>query len=192
MDNTGHPSRRAFLQTALGTLAAERTAAAWGKAPERQGAPPARETRLLALPQFLRPDPFGGIVRADLSAASAADGFQKRASLSVECARGGYASFHLIVQTARPGDYRLDLYLNDRAGKIQIDLFREWFHPLRSDEYYPDALVPAHLPYRSRLPDPDNKVPNQTAQAFWVDVWVPPDAVPGEYSGGATLEAGGK
>lgn len=153
---------------------------------------PARDVRLFALPQYLRPDPFGGIVRADSSDVPGADGFGKGASFSLECARGGYASFHLIVQTARPGDYHLDLRLNDRAGKIQIDLFREWFHLLRSGEYYPDALVPAPLPYPSELPDPDNKIASQTAQAFWVDFWVPPDAVPGEYSGQATLEAGDK
>lgn len=192
MEKTGNPTRRTFLQTALGALATERAAPAWGKAPKPQDVSPAGETRLLALPEFIRPDPFGGIVRADRSAAPAADGFHKSASLSLECARGGYASFHLVVQTARPGDYKVDLHLSDRAGKIQIDLFREWFHPLRSGDYYPDALVPAPLPYRSQLPDPDNKVPDQTAQAFWVDVWVPPDAEPGEYTGRATLEAGGK
>jgi hypothetical protein len=191
LDKTDRPSRRTFLQTALGALAAEHAVPTWGEA-ERPAPLPARETRLIALPQFLRPDPFGGIVRADRSAASGADGFQKGNSLTLECARGSYASFHLIAQTARPGDYALDLRLSDRAGKIQVDLFREWFHPLRSGESYPDALVPVHAPYRSQLPDQDNKIANQTAQAFWVDIWVPADAAPGEYSGRATLEAQGK
>lgn len=186
-----NPSRRAFLQTALGALAAEQALPALGEAGGSPASPQIRETRLFALPQFLRPDPFGGIVPADTSAAPAAIPFEKNSSLSLECARGSYASFHLIVQTAAPGDYKLDLHLGDRAGKIQIDLFREWFHPLRSGEYYPDALVPALLPYRSQIPDPDNKVAGQTAQAFWIDIWVPPDAIPGEYSGRATLESGG-
>ena len=192
LEKTNRPSRRTFLQTALGALAAEHAAPALGEDPRPQGPAPARETHLSALPQFLRPDPFGGIVRADKNAAPAADGFQKGNSLTLECARGGYASFHLIVQTARPGDYSLDLRLNVRAGKIQLDLFREWFHPLRSGEYYPDALVPVRAPYRSELPDPDNKIANQIAQAFWADIWVSPDAAPGEYSGRATLEADGK
>ncbi|HKT12760.1 MAG TPA: hypothetical protein VJW77_13135 [Terriglobia bacterium] len=188
---TSHPSRRTFLQTALGALAAEQALPALGEAAENSSRPQAGATRLFALPQFLRPGPFGDIVRADRGAAAAANGFQKGHRLSLECPRGGYASFHLVAQTARPGEYSLDLQLSDRSGKIQADLYREWFHRLRSDDYYPDALVPVQRPYRSRLPDPDNKIANQTAQAFWVDVWVPPDAEPGDYSGRATLQAGG-
>lgn len=189
---TRHPSRRVFLQMALGVLAAEQALPAQGEGAERPDAPRKRETGLFALPQFLRPDPFGGIVSADRSAAPAAGGFQNNNSISLECARGSYASFHLIVQTAAPGDYRLDLHLSGRAGKIQTDLYREWFHPLRSGEYYPDALIPVSLPYQSQVPAPDNKIAGQTAQVFWVDIWVPPAAIAGEYSGQATLEAGGK
>ncbi|HEX5413583.1 MAG TPA: hypothetical protein VFZ27_17180 [Terriglobia bacterium] len=191
MKKTRYPSRRVFLQTALGALTVEHAAPARDKAAERPD-PPARNTRLVALPQFLRPDPFGGIVRADRSASAAADHFATSNSISVECARGSYASFHLIVQTDRPCDYKLDLHLSDVAGKLQADLYREWFHPLRAGECYPDALVPASLPYRSQIPDPDNKIAGQTAQAFWVDIWVPPDAIPGDYSGRATLQSGGK
>ncbi|HET9179532.1 MAG TPA: hypothetical protein VFQ24_14335 [Terriglobia bacterium] len=187
-----NPSRRAFLRTALGALAAEQALPALGEAAGSPASPRNPEIRLFALPQFLRPGPFGGIVSADRNAAPATVGFEKNDGLSLECARGSYASFHVIVQTARPCDYKLDLQLGDRAGKIQIDLYREWFHPLRSGEYYPDALVPAPLPSRSQIPDPYNKIAGQTAQAFWVDIWVPLDATPGEYSGRATLQAAGK
>ena len=45
--------------------------------------------------------------------------------------------------------------------------------------YCPDALIPVQLPYRSRLPKPDNRISGQTAQAFWVDVWVPSTGRPG-------------
>jgi len=71
---TSHPSRRAFLQTALGALAAEHTVPAWSEAADGPNSPQTPETRLFALPQFLRPDPMGGIVRADRDAAAAADG----------------------------------------------------------------------------------------------------------------------
>ena len=46
---------------------------------------------------------------------------------------------------------------------------------------YPDALAPVRLPYRSRLPEPDNRISGQKAQAFWVDVWIPADARSGDY-----------
>ncbi|MGH9326649.1 MAG: hypothetical protein ACRD2B_08205 [Terriglobia bacterium] len=194
MESPRHPSRRRFLQT-LGALALEQTAVMEGisspAGPLKHSAK--RETRLRALPEFLRPDPFGGMVSADQSGAGGLNGVPHAESMvELECARGGYASFHLIAETAAPGGYHLDVHVADPTGKIKTDLFREWFHRLlESDELYPDALIPVRLPYRSQLPEPDNKIEHQTAQAFWVDVWAPPDATPGAYTGKATLESGG-
>jgi Glycoside hydrolase 123 N-terminal domain len=193
MEKTGHPSRRKFLQAAIGALALEQAGPALAADATGSGSAAAGETRLTAQPEFLRPDPFGGIVRADQGASGSESAkHHPKNIIELVCARGGYASFHLIAETARPGDYRLDFDLTDRTGKIKADLFREWFHLLNSGQYYPDALVPVRLPYRSQLPDPDNKIENQTAQAFWVDIWVPPDTTPGTYSGKATLESGGR
>ena len=102
-------------------------------------------------------------------------------------------SFHLVVQECH-GRVRttLTVRFDGDAGKLQADLFREWFHFTESDkQYYPDALIPVPQPYRSRLPEPDNRIANQTAQAFWVDLWIPPDAEPGTYHARAVLEADG-
>lgn len=198
LKKTGHPSRRRFLRTALGTLGLEQVvpAAALGFPASQVNrlARGGRQTRLTALPDFLRPDPFGGIVPADQSAAGGETATRlPKNSVELECARGEYASFHLIVETAEPGSYSLDLQITDHTGKIKTDLFREWFHRLRgSDQLYPDALVPVRLPYQSQLPEPDNKIEHQSVQAFWVDVWAPPDITPGTYIGKATLESGGR
>ncbi|MDQ6676574.1 MAG: DUF4091 domain-containing protein [Acidobacteriota bacterium] len=74
---------------------------------------------------------------------------------------------------------------------LSVDLYREWFHLNKPDGmYYPDALVPAHMPYRSHLPEPDNRVPKQTVQSFWVDIWIPATAEPGIYRGQAQLTSG--
>lgn len=198
MKKTAHVSRRGFLQAAFAAVGLEQTvpAAALGS-PAGQGTRSvvaARRTRLTALPEFLRPDPFGGIVPADQSAAgSDAEEHHLEDHVELECARGGYASFHLIAELAKPGDYRLEVRVKDRSGKIKTDLFREWFHRLAdSGQFYPDALVPVALPYQSRIPEPANRIENQTAQAFWVDFWAPPDATPGIYTGKATLESGGR
>jgi|SRR5579872_902746 len=143
----------------------------------------AQNVELVAVDEYLRPDPFGGIVTADQAGMS---GFVREVKL--QSARGGYASFHLVVKLARPGPYSLTL----RMAGLPVDLFREWFHFTTSEKkYYPDALIPVQQPYRSRLPEPDNRVANQTAQAFWVDVWIPPNAKPGTYRGEAALEAEG-
>jgi hypothetical protein len=118
MEKTRHPSRRTFLQTALGALAAERAVPAWDAAADGPARPEARETRLFALPQFLRPDPMGGIVRADRDAAAAAKGFQKGQRLSLECPRGACASFHPVVQTARPGMISVLGPVYDSLGEV--------------------------------------------------------------------------
>ena len=67
------------------------------------------------------------------------------------------------------------------ASGIEVDVFREWYHAIDGEKILSDALAPVRMPYSSRLPEPDNRIPAQKAQAFWVDVWIPGDARPGEY-----------
>lgn len=147
--------------------------------------------QLQALPEFLRPDPFGGIVTADRGQSNLLGSvYDRHHAVALEGGRGGYVSFQLVVSSAKPAGYTLSVRF---TGPVQADLFREWFHyTLPQKTYYPDALVPVQSPYRAQLPDLDNHIANQTARAFWVDLWIPPDAAPGIYSGSATLEVSGK
>lgn len=144
---------------------------------------------LEALPAGVRPDPFGGTVAADRTPAPVE--FLK--TVRLEAARGGYVSCHLVVKLPEKGAYRLRVEFARPDGKIQADLYREWFHLLKVDgRYYPDALVPARGPVEGRIPDADNRIEGQTAQAYWLDVWVAADAAPGDYPASAVLEAGGR
>lgn len=151
----------------------------------------AQQANLRAYPEFLRTDPFGQIVKADRAADATQAPGQRPRSIALEGARGGYVSFHLVAELPRGGDYALEFTLAPGYGGIQLDLYREWFHYLDKDQsYYPDALIPIAMPYSSRLPEPDNRIKGQTAQAFWVDVWIPESARPGLYRGRAILRAG--
>ena len=149
---------------------------------------------LQALPEFLRSDPFGAIVAPDRSGADLASSlYGAKHQVVLTGCRGGYVSFHLVVKLPSPSTYTLDVTIPDPTNKVQIDLFREWFHFTDSDKrYYPDALIPVHATYGSRLPEPDNRIPKQTAQAFWVDVYVAPDTRLGIFSGTAKLKANSK
>ena len=149
---------------------------------------------LEALPEFLRSDPFGAIVAPDRSGADLASSlYGAKHQVVLTGCRGGYVSFHLVVKLPSPSTYTLDVMIPDPTNKVQIDLFREWFHFTDSDKrYYPDALIPVHATYSSRLPEPDNRIPKQTAQAFWVDVYVAPDTHLGTFSGIAKLKANSK
>jgi hypothetical protein len=91
------------------------------------------------------------------------------------------------------GSYRLQIGKFAGPSVLQSALYREWFHLVPEDKsYYPDALIPVGNPYASRLPEPDNAIPAQSAQAFWVDVWIPAEARPGNYTADAVLDAGGR
>ena len=129
-------------------------------------------------PEHRRPDPFGGVVEADRG--------PEEPPAPFIAARGAYVSFHLVAKLDSPGPYQIDARSN-----LPLDVFREWFHlTAKERRYIPDALVPVTMPHRSSLPEPDNRIPNQTAQAYWIDVWVPPGTAPGTYSVKATIRAG--
>jgi hypothetical protein len=114
-------------------------------------------------------------------------------SIILEGARGSFVSCHLLAIMPQPGDYTLGVGAFPAASGLQVELYREWFHYVsKTKDYYPDALVPFSGQYRSKLPDPDNRIDKQTAQAFWVDVWIPADAKPGSYRVKAELKTGGK
>ena len=144
---------------------------------------------LEALPEYLRPDPFGGVVAADRTASPAS--FLK--SVRMDAARGGYVSCHLVVKLPEKGGYTLSLDGPPAESKIQAELYREWFHLDRADKrYYPDALIPVGAPVAAQMPEADNRIDGQTAQSYWLDFWIAPDAAPGTYQMTATLDAAGR
>lgn len=176
--------RRTFLLLVLFSLALGQragTAAPSGHSSRSPGA------QLLVLPEHLRPDPFGGIVAPDRlpSAAPARE-------IRLAGARNGYVSCHLVAYLPKPGPFRIEATAFRPAAGFEISAYREWFHFLpASNQYVPDALIPVQLPFRGESPDVDNRVANQTAVAFWLDLWIPLAASPGEYTAMFTLRAEG-
>ncbi len=153
-------------------------------------APRGQELRCFS--EYQRPDPFGGVVAPDRSGAGPEAAPATGPALRLQAARGGYVSFQLSASPSGPGPYSLRLDFAGAGNNLQADLFKAWFHRLgKSGELIPDALQPVSNPYAGAVPDPDNRVPGQTAQAFWVDLYLPLSARPGEYRGTATLESGG-
>jgi hypothetical protein len=137
---------------------------------------------LSVLPAHIRSDPFGQAVPADRSAA-----VPPAKSITLESLRGAYASCRILVSSAQPAAYSLSV-----AGPLETEIFREWFHLFpKAKLFYPDALVPVASPYAAKLPDPDNRVANQTVQSFWLDIWIPATTKPGPYTVTASLDAAG-
>ena len=138
--------------------------------------------RVQVAPENLRPDPFGGIVAADNRS-----GAKLLSKFEVQSARAAYVSCHLVVSIPERGSYRLAVSSPDKS--LEPELFREWFHPV-SGQYVPDALVPVSEPVNGQIPDLDNRIPAQTASAFWLDIWVSAKASPGPHILTATVTGG--
>jgi Domain of unknown function (DUF4091) len=149
---------------------------------------------LEAYSEFSRPGPDGSPVLADRSKGeSSGDLRTKPNTIQLRTARNGYVSFFLVVKELSEARYSLSLRFEGRSKGLQTQLFKTWYHKLRATgSFVPDALIPVSNPFESKLPDPDNKVAGQTAQGFWVDVWIPPDMLPGRYEGLAVATAGRK
>ncbi len=139
-----------------------------------------------ALPDWFRSDPFGAIVESDRVSGAA-----PARQVALEGARAAYVSCQIAANVPEGGEYQLAIAPFPAESGLDADLYREWFHYVpAAKRYFPDALVPVRGPYRSAMPEPDNKVPRQTAQVFWLDVWIPARARPGEYQTTATLRTG--
>ncbi len=106
--------------------------------------------------------------------------------------RNGYLSLVVLVKDAKGGPFRLSATQQD-GPPVQLELFRAWYHastkapatqpgekPRAWMPYVPDALVPIASGAEMNLPAADNRIPDQKAQMFWLDVWVPKDAKPGQ------------
>jgi len=148
-----------------------------------------RSLDLAAADEWTAHDPFGGVKAADMPKSPPKTSHGNR-PVSLRAARGGYVSFRVLVRGR--GRFRLNVSFD---GGLEADLYRAWYHPLdqgggNARLYMPDALVPAKRAQVFEIPDPDNSITDQSLQEFWVDVFVPPDARPGEVTGRVRLSAG--
>jgi hypothetical protein len=109
--------------------------------------------------------------------------------LALHAPRNGWLSFRAVVE----GGGAFALTCETAGGEIVCDLYREFYHKMADKaEWYGDALVPVEPGAALQLPDPDNQAPDQSAQSFWVDLFVPAEAKVGTHSGRLVLKAGGE
>jgi hypothetical protein len=136
------------------------TAAAW------LFALPAAAQIVTVYSEFSRIDPYGKVIRADRGSS------EPREILSPAVPRGAFSSFHLVVEGEPGGSYTVQIALNP-VDAVKITAFRQRYAKV-ADEWVPDGLEPVTLPHDGRLASA--QIPDQTAQAFWIDMWVERDA----------------
>jgi hypothetical protein len=120
--------------------------------------------------EFLRVNPQGEILPVDATP-------NPREILSPAVVRNGFASFHVVVRSARVTNYFLFVAANP-ANVLRATLYKEEFVK-RGEDWIPDILKPLRSPNFGAIPDGEASIPGQTACVYLLDVWVPPDTPPG-------------
>ncbi|MCP5119655.1 MAG: hypothetical protein GY953_53330 [bacterium] len=120
--------------------------------------------------EFRRVDPFGEIVASDSEG-------RPREILSPLLARGAHATFHLVVTAPQGKIYYLYVSANPEHA-VDVTLYKAMFSK-HDGAWIPDRLLEVKSPYTSHVPDRYHGIPNQTAEVFVIDLWVPSNANPG-------------
>jgi hypothetical protein len=122
----------------------------------------------------------------------------REATVFLSALRGEWAAFQLVVGLHDVRSARVKVTPGDLAGPsggvIQasaIRMARAWYQKV-GDAWYADPLVPFEAGQEFSLPDRKNGVPGQACQTVYAELFIPRDAVSGEYAGTITIDAGGK
>ncbi|MFQ5808540.1 MAG: GDSL-type esterase/lipase family protein, partial [Armatimonadota bacterium] len=119
--------------------------------------------------------------------------------ISVFGARGEYVSYQLCVEnlgsTALTGikvsPRGLDGPEGATIGRTEIELYKNWYAQNRDDRWQPAYCVPTEHGAPFQIPDAARALPGQQNQTIYVDIYIPKDAKPGDYSGAVAIEAEG-
>ncbi len=115
-------------------------------------------------------------------------------TVTISGARNEYVSFQIVIEARSAVLNNVTVLFSDLSGpsaipKTNIDLFKEhyvnvykksdWPLPSTGTGEYPDALIPFETPkYGAPF-----SIPKGRNQAVWVDLYIPKDALSGEYKG---------
>jgi hypothetical protein len=100
---------------------------------------------------------------------------RSREVLSPALARNGYATFQAVIPIPEGQQYSLFLGQNPENA-IRVAAYRPvWVK--RGEAYIADGLEPLQIRDTGEVvDDPASRIPGQTCQVVWLDLWVPPDS----------------
>lgn len=135
----------------------------------------------------------GRFVEADLDAALPVHD----TGIELVGARNGFVSFQVVLDARAEGRIgHAEVSVSPLRGEVgtlppDAEVFAEWFHTVKG-ACIPDLLLPVGSVCNGlRVPQSGRHAPNQRVGAFWVDLFVAKDAVPGRYEGEVTVRADG-
>jgi hypothetical protein len=143
-------------------------------------------------PKPLHPDIDEGAAYRELNAVW--DGNQ----VSIFGIRGEYVDFQLCVESLRDGlkNFRIvpEPLFGPHAARIEIseiEMYLNWYAKTRLGIWQPAYNVPVDSSEKFSIPDPDRGIRDQTNQTFFIDLYIPKDAVAGTYHGNIKVSAHG-
>lgn len=177
----------------------------------KAGAPPANATGAVwAVPDLAQVNPLTGTVLEEpgvayLGANGARGGTWSQSNpawsgatrtVSVSVPRGAWAAFQVVCDATLPeSTWRVtpSELVGPGAAKIPtsaVRLARLWYQQV-DGAWHPDPLVPLAAGAEFRIPDAKNAIPAQRNQTVYVECFVPPEAVVGDYRGTIAIDNGG-
>jgi hypothetical protein len=174
--------------------------------PKGGAEPPARggKMRVWAYPGLVKVDPLNASVMFGDVGPRAGDWRKVNAvwdgrRVQLFGIRGEYVDFQLCVEKLRgdrltgvtitPGELK-----GPKDGVIggdDIELYKMWYSKNKKGRWQPAYCIPIKHGGEFDVPDPARGLSKQQNQAVYVDVYIPKNAEPGEYTGELKLEAEG-
>ena len=111
-------------------------------------------------------------------------------------ARNEIVAFQLLIEAVAPPLEDIVVSTGSLTGPRNFAIPAANLHPYRlwyiqDRQWMPELCIPLDPAKGFRIPDPDNKVPEQRNQAVVVDVVIPKDAPAGMYNGALCVRAAG-
>jgi hypothetical protein len=120
--------------------------------------------------EFQRIDPFGSVVAVDKAV-------RPREILSPAALRNALASFHLAVNV--PAGVQYSLFVGQNPDRTAVPAFYKELYTRLGAAWIPDRLEKLSISEQGLVAEAARQVPGQTTVAYWLDLWIPPDAKTG-------------
>ncbi len=110
--------------------------------------------------------------------------------------RGEYVDFQICIEALKGGlkDIRITpepLHGPEKSeiGIKEIDIFRNWCAQTAEGAWQPAYNIPVNLTQTFSIPEPEQRIQNQTNRTFYIDIYIPKDAMAGVYHGKIRVSA---
>lgn len=111
-------------------------------------------------------------------------------SYCVTAARNETIGFQLIVPSEFLQGKKCSIHFKGFAKPFLVKAYREWYHKI-GNAWYPDGLIPLETKKAFSLLEPNNHIPEQKFQAFYIELFMDPELKQKQHTGWCILNGDG-